>query len=86
MTSAMHASAAPSGVVAQPVRAPACHAGGRGFDPRPSRHLITASPEDVTLRVFLLRASVEASVREQLSAGIAGISTGAHGPIRLLRS
>lgn len=28
-------------MVAQPVRAPACHAGGRGFDPRPSRHLFT---------------------------------------------
>ena len=26
------------GVVVQLVRTPACHAGGRGFDPRPLRH------------------------------------------------
>ena len=27
------------GLVAQLVRAPACHAGGRGFEPLPSRHV-----------------------------------------------
>ena len=28
------------GVVVQQARTPACHAGGHGFEPRPSRHLI----------------------------------------------
>ena len=39
-----------SGPVAQLVRAPACHAGGRGFEPHPGRHcaLVAQSVEHVT--------------------------------------
>ena len=31
--------------VAQLVRAPACHAGGRGFEPRHSRHSLSEAPD-----------------------------------------
>ena len=32
------------GAVVQLVRIPACHAGGRGFEPRPFRHLLKIMP------------------------------------------
>ena len=34
-------------VVAQLVRVPACHAGGRGFEPRQPRHFLLIHPEDI---------------------------------------
>lgn len=37
------ASAISNGLVVQLVRMPACHAGGRGFDPRPLRHLLSCN-------------------------------------------
>jgi hypothetical protein len=39
----------PSGGVAQLVRVPACHAGGRGFEPRHSRHFFKKEFEIIAL-------------------------------------
>ena len=49
----------PFGPVAQLVRAPACHAGGRGFEPLPGRHFSRSDPQNE------LRAGV-AQLAEQL--------------------
>ena len=46
----------PRGVVVQLVRIPACHAGGRGFEPRPLRHSSCGSPRKrpLTSRRFFI--------------------------------
>src|SRR5436305_975350 len=53
------------GVVVQLVRTPACHAGGRGFEPRPPRQnvsqLLRTSPSGGVFR-FLRRNSVQSAV------------------------
>ena len=44
------------GGVAQLVRAPACHAGGREFDPRHSRHELKSTRHTVVCLFFIKKA------------------------------
>ena len=59
-------------MVVQLVRTPACHAGGRGFDPRPLRHLpvvVPSSFNSVTVEEFTeLGVNVVIYVNQMLRA------------------
>src|SRR3546814_19170615 len=58
-----HAKMPPCAGVAQLVRAPACHAGGRGFEPRHSSH---SPPDRVTMLLdaaLAMRPSIMAALR-----------------------
>ena len=52
----------PCGGVVQVVRTPACHAGGRGLEPRRSRHSFALANRSVHRRAAALRMRVEAQV------------------------
>src|SRR5690348_6951909 len=55
--------------VAQSVRAPACHAGGRGFESRHSRH-VPAVAMVATARLPLMRIGPQSPPRKPMSASV----------------
>ena len=51
-------------VVAQLVRVPACHAGGRGFEPRPPRHYLK-STDYISAFLFVLKTQLSCENRNR---------------------
>lgn len=54
------------GVVAQLVRASACHAEGRGFEPLQSRHLISPFGDFFLLNIFIIKSKNTGHCKKKL--------------------